>query len=237
MKAKRGKPALPVDIQLPECVPLENDTMFVTLPTLEELEQFWSSHKSQFEFACEGGWDSSPAFLRPYEWVFGTSKAAVVRTVMRWDRSGIGCEFYDWASADPTWHKMFFSDRDAYRTQRIERGEWSEEDEQEHVAECALKTPESYRGWWRFCNLPDRYDPQDWFDLRVGDEEVWDRHLPLESVAEKLQVQTFKEWERGDWELRTYDREGVDEMIRDWRSVKDAGEDYYGAENEDGKDT
>ena len=86
--------------------------MFVTLRTLDELEQFWEEHKGQFELACEGkGVTSGQTFLREYEWVFGTSKSAVVRTVMRWGRSGIGCDFYDWAKHDPRMHECFFHDR------------------------------------------------------------------------------------------------------------------------------
>lgn len=73
------KPTLPIQIPLPERVLLENGTMFVTLRTLDELEQFWREHQGQFEFACEGGgcWDNNK-YLDHYEWVFGSSKAAVV---------------------------------------------------------------------------------------------------------------------------------------------------------------
>ena len=131
MKPKK-KPLLPVDIKLPERVLLEGGVMFATLRTLDELEQFWEEHKVQFELACEGkGVTSGQTFLREYEWVFGTSKSAVVRTVMRWGRSGIGCDFYDWAKHDPRMHECFFHDRDAYRDSRIERGKWSDKDEAE----------------------------------------------------------------------------------------------------------
>ena len=108
---------------------------------------------------------------------------------------------------------------------RIERGEWTEENERQY----ASKTPESYRGWWRFSNLPDKYDPEEFFD-----KAVWERNLPLECVAEKLQEETFDEWRDDEWEVTTYDRDGVDEIIRFWRSEKDAGESYYGDENEGG---
>ena len=129
MKPKK-KPLLPVGIKLPERVLLEDGVMFATLRTLDELEQFWEEHKGQFELACEGkGVTSGQTFLREYEWVFGTSKSAVVRTVMRWGRSGIGCDFYDWAKHDPRMHECFFHDRDAYRDSRIERGKWSDKDE------------------------------------------------------------------------------------------------------------
>jgi len=92
MKPKK-KPLLPVDIKLPERVLLEDFVMFATLRTLDELEQFreehkreehkGEEHKGQFELACEGkGVTSGQTFLREYEWGFGTSKSAVVRTVM-----------------------------------------------------------------------------------------------------------------------------------------------------------
>ena len=101
MKSKK-KPLLPVDIKLPERVLLDDGTLFVTLRTLDELEKFWQEHKDQFEFACEGtGWDS-PIYLREYEWVLGTSKSAVVRTVMRWSEFGVSCELHDWSKSTPS---------------------------------------------------------------------------------------------------------------------------------------
>ncbi|PZR33916.1 MAG: hypothetical protein DI524_16890, partial [Ectopseudomonas oleovorans] len=186
MKPKK-KPLLPVDIKLPERVLLEEGVMFVTLRTLDELERFWEEHKGQFELACEGkGVTSGQTFLREYEWVFGTSKSAVVRTVMRWGRSGIGCDFYDWAKHDPRMHECFFHDRDAYRDSRIERGKWSDKDEAEYLADYARRTPETYRGWWRFCDLPNGYNPDDWFNPGIDHEELFDPNMALAEVAEKL---------------------------------------------------
>jgi len=120
MKSKK-KPLLPVDIKLPERVLLEDGTMFVTLRTLDEFEKFWQEHKDQFEFACEGlGW-VSPIYLRGCEWVFGTSKSAVVRRVMRWSESEVSCEFYDWSKSDPAMHAFWFQDRDECRDSQIKK--------------------------------------------------------------------------------------------------------------------
>jgi len=87
MRAK--KKLLPVEINLSECVLLEDSAMFITPRTLDELEWFQEEHNGQFELACEGkGATSGQSFLREYEWAFGTSKSEVLRTVMRRGRSG-----------------------------------------------------------------------------------------------------------------------------------------------------
>ena len=234
MKPKKN-PLLPVDIKLPERVLLEDGVMFATLRTLDELEQFWEEHKGQFELACEGkGVTSGQTFLREYEWVFGTSKSAVVRTVMRWGRSGIGCDFYDWAKHDPRMHECFFHDRDAYRDSRIERGKWSDKEEAEYLVDCARRTPETYRGWWRFCDLPNGYDSDDWFNPGIDHEELFDPNMALAEVAEKLHEQTFDDWKQhGVWEeIEAHDRASIDETILYWRNERAAGESYYGDENE-----
>ena len=228
------KQLLPVDIKLPECVLLEGGVMFVTLHTLDELERFWIEHKNQFKFACEGsGMEDTPCFLREYEWVFGNSKSAIARTVMRWGKSGIGCEFYDSSEANPGGHEFFFKDREVYRTFQIEKGDWSDKDEAEHLAECACRSPETYRGWWRFCNLPHGYNPSEWFNPCIDYEELIDPDMPLVEVADKLHEQTFDDWAHSDcWEVKAHDRTSIDETIRYWRNEQAVGAGYYGEENE-----
>lgn len=233
MSNKKGTP-LPVDIKLPDGVLLENGVMFVTLQTLDELEVFWRDHESRFAFACEGREVlSGNSFLRGYEWVFGSSKAAIVRTIMRWGQSDIGCEFYDQSKHDPGLHNFWFHDRDAFRASQIQNGEWSAADEAEYLADCVRRTPESYRGWWQFSNLPEGYDPEDWFNPCINHEELFDPCLPPSVVENKLHEQTFNDWMESDFmEIEAYDTAGVDALIRYWQGERDAGRGYYGDENE-----
>ncbi|MNC30865.1 hypothetical protein D3C76_766760 [compost metagenome] len=231
MKTKSSK--LPVCIELPERMLLEDGTYFVRLRTLDELEVFWSKHRDIFVFACEGLAFSNPSFLYEYEWVFGTTKAAVVRTVLRWGKSGIGCEFYDWARHDPRVHEMFFLDRDANRDAMIKRGIWLEKDEADFCADCVRRSVETYRGWWRFCNLPDEYSSSEWLMGGQDHEELIDPHMTYQEVAVTLQEQTFDDWRESDfWELESHDGESIDELIQYWKSERAKGEGYYGDENE-----
>lgn len=232
MKAKK-KPSLPVDIKLPERVLLDDGTLFVTLRTLDELERFWREHQGQFEFACEGkGWDK-PFYLREYEWVFGTSKSAVVRTVLRWGESGVGCEFYDWSKSDRAMHACWFHDRDEYRDSQIEKSLWSDEDEKAYQADCIRRSPETYRGWWQFKNIPGGCDPLDWFNPCIHHEELFDPNMPIAEVEKALQEQTFDDWKESDvGEIEYHDRASIGKAISYWRNEKAIGQDYYGCENE-----
>tara|TARA_A100001391_G_scaffold158059_1_gene116346 strand:- start:285 stop:833 length:549 start_codon:yes stop_codon:yes gene_type:complete len=84
----------PIDIPLPEGKLFDGGVMFVRLQTLDALEQFWKAHRDRFGYACEGcGGQDRPNFLHEYDWVFGPSKLAVVRAVLRWGQSNLGCEF------------------------------------------------------------------------------------------------------------------------------------------------
>ena len=232
MKTKK-KPLLPVDIKLPERVMFDDGTMFVTLRTLDELEKFWQENKGQFEFACEGkGWES-PIFLREYEWIFGTSKSAVVRQVMRWSESGVSCEFYDWAKNDPSMHRCWFNDREAYRDSQIEKGLWSDEDEAAYKADCIRRSPNTYRGWWQLKDIHGGCDPLDWFNPCIHHEELFDPSIPIVQVEETLQEQTFDDWKQSDvYEIEYHDRESIANAIAYSRGEQFDTEAGYGEENE-----
>ncbi|WP_460151868.1 hypothetical protein [Pseudomonas sp. S2_B07] len=230
MKTKSSQ--LPVYIELPECTLLEGGTFFVRLRTLDQLDEFWRKHRDKFAFACEGKTSNNPNFLREYEWVFGLTKAGVVSTVLRWGQSGIGCEFYDWATHDPQMHEIFFLDRDAERNSEIEKGTWSEKDEMDFRSDCVRRSAETYRGWWRFCNLPNEYS-YEWLNGGEGHEELIDPHMAYPDVATTLQEQAFDDWRRSDfWELESHDCESVEELIQYWKNERAKGEGYYGDENE-----
>lgn len=230
---KTKSPRLPVFIELPERVLLEGETLFVRLRTLDELDEFWFKYRDKVAFACEGKLVGQPGFLREYEWVFGSTKAAVARTVLRWGQSGIGCEFYDWANHDPQLHKMFFLDRDAYRDSMIQKGIWSKKDEIDFRADSVRRSDATYRGWWRFCNLPSGYSSSEWLSGDQGHEELIDPHMPYEEVVSILLEQTFDDWRPSDFgELESHNVESIDELIQYWKDERAKGEDYYGEENQ-----
>lgn len=231
MKKKPSR--LPVYIELPEGTLLEEGTFFARLRTLDELEGFWSKNRDRFAFACEGQSSNSPSFLREYEWVFGSTKAGVVRTVLRWGQSGIDCEFYEWAKLDPHMHEMFFLDREADRDSMIEKGIWLEKNEADFRADCSRRSVLTYRGWWRFCNLPAGYGSDEWLSDDQGQEELINPHMAYQEVATALQEQTFDYWQQPDvWELESHDVESIDELIEYWKNERAKGEGYYGDENE-----
>lgn len=230
MKTKSS--CLPVYIELPDRTLLEDGTLFVHLRTLDELDEFWCEHRQKFAFACEGKNSDKPGFLNEYEWVFGSTKAAVVRTVLRWERSSIDCEFYDWAKHNSQMHKSFFLDRDAERDSMIEQGAWTDIDEANFRADCVRRSAETYRGWWRFCNLPAGYLYNEWLNDNQGHEELFDPHMPYQEVVTTLHEQTFDNWRNSDfWELESHDGESIDELIQYWKKERDQGEYYYGEEN------
>lgn len=223
---------LPVHIELPNCRLLEWGTFFVRLSTLDELDEFWSEHRQKFAFACEGKTSNKPEFLREYDWVFGSTKAAVVRTVLRWGQSGVDCEFYDWAKHDPQMHESFFLDRDAERNSMIERGIWSDMDEANFRSDCIRRSAETYRGWWRYCNSPDGGSYHACLNDDLGPEELFDPHISYQEVITTLHQQSFDSWRQSDfWELESHDGESIDELIRYWKKEREQGESYYGDEN------
>ena len=231
-KSAKKKPLLPIDIGLPEHTPLDGGAMFVVLRTLDELEVFWNEHREAFPFAVEGiRYGDKQYYLNGYEWVFAPSKAAVVKTVCRWDQVGIKCEWYDWASDSPEDHADFFQARAQYRQDQIEKGQWSEADEAEDQEDCQRRSPETYRGWWRLTNLPNNISDTDWFSPWC--EETIDPNLSPEMAAQSLQEQTFDDWKGSDCgEIEFHDPQSLDEEIAYWREEQRAGRGYYGSENE-----
>ncbi|MBE8589577.1 hypothetical protein IQK56_00765 [Pseudomonas sp. MAFF 301449] len=231
MKTKSSR--LPVCIELPDRASLEDGTFFVRLRTLDELDEFWCEHRGKFAFACEGKTSIKPSFLNEYEWVFGLTRDAVVRTVLRWEQSGISCEFYDWAKHDSQMHKLFFLDRDAERDSMIEKGIWSEKDEADFRADCVRRTPKTYRGWWRFCSLPNEYSSSEWLSDCPGHEELIDPHMDYQEVMTTLQEQMFDDWRESEfWDLESHNGESIEELIQYWKNERAKGEGYYGEENE-----
>lgn len=230
---KMKPPHLPVFIELPERALLAGGAFFIRLRTLDELDEFWSENRDKFAFACVGRLYDQPSFLHEYEWVFGSTKASVVRTVLRWGQSGIECEFYDWANHDPQMHEMFFLDRDANRDSMIQKGIWSEKDETSFRVDSVRRSAETYRGWWRLCNLPSGYSSSEWLDGGQAHEELIDPHMPYEVVTTTLHEQTFDDWRRSEFgEIESHNVESIDELIQYWKDERAKGEGYYGEENQ-----
>lgn len=228
---KHKQKILPINIPLPEKVTQINGTLFVTLRTLDELESFWLEHQNLFKYACEGKAVNKNIFLNPYEWVFGTSKAAVVETAMRWDLVGIRCSFYNWAVNDPVEYSYFFMDRENYRTDMIEKGSWTEVNETEYQTDIIERTPNNYVGYWTLENLPNDIDPLYWFSTKSI--EIRDPNIPLNSIRKIMQELTFDDWKDSDVEeVEFHDGQSIEETITYWRAEQAAGQSYYGDENE-----
>jgi hypothetical protein len=212
------KTILPIDIERPERVLLEDGTMFVRLPTPDELETFWTEHKEQFPFAADGAPDNGkPVFLDHDEWIFGPSKAAVVKAALRWQAYGIACELYNWAQDEPASHAEWFAIRDADRRVDMKDGRWSSDDEARYQADCLRRTPETYRGWWRLTNLPDDYCADEWFAFGTSHPELNDPGMPIAEVEERLQIQTFDDWQTKDVEVRFHEGDSIRRWINVWR--------------------
>lgn len=151
---------------------------------------------------------------------------------MRWDEYGVRCEFYDWAKDEPNWHALFFRDRDENRDEDIEKGLWSEADEQAYQADCIRRSPETFRGYWTLKNLPHDCDHWDWFRSNQGFELI-DPNMPIQEVKHKLQEETFNDWKVTDTgEIDYHDRVSLEAMMTYWRDERAQGEDYYGRENQ-----
>jgi hypothetical protein len=225
---------LPIDMALPERILFDDGVMFVHLRTLDELERFWRENRHRFEYACEGHDRSErQEFLRSYEWIFGKSKAAVVRAVLRWDVMGVGVEFFDFSKHDPEMYAEWFRDRDACRRSEIEQGNWTSDDERNYQADCIRRSPESYKGWWQLKNLPGEWTNSEWFDGWSDREELFDPNMPVATVERILQEQTFDSWQESDSEeIKYHDSDSIDSEIAMWRQLQSLGDDYYGQENE-----
>ena len=228
-KILKKNQVLPINIIQPDRVMFPSGVMFVTLRTLNELEKFWAENKNHFMFACEGKLNiSSRIFLREYEWVFGNTKHEVLKAVLRWDALGIRCEFYDWASDCPNDYEQYFVDREAHRSHKIGKGCWSYEDEVEFIH----RTRETYRGWWRFSNLPKGSMESVWFNLD-NRKELFDSAMPLADVEKQLLEQAFDDWKlAGNDEIESYDHQSIEDVISYWNQEKIEGQGYYGDENE-----
>lgn len=224
---------VPADIPIPERKLLDNGTMFVTLPTLDGLVNFWNEHSTQFSFSCSG-YGEKTLFLNEYEWVFGNSKSAVIETVLRWGKSEIDCGFFNFSDEDPEYFKLTIKECEIERKTR----HWTDLQEQHYQV---MKRDNRY-GWWGFKNLPEDVE---WDDLSSLTNnlphtlELTNRDLSREEAAKKLFEQFFVVFNRENshiGEIEALSHEQINEVISYWEKGKKDKKGYYGKENEPNKD-
>lgn len=212
---KRHFPALPERELLP------NGTMFVTLKTLAELQEFWLTHSNQFQYAMHGSEDTIFP-LGDYEWVFGADKAEVIETAMRWSESGIECDFYIAAVRDPGGYAEWLADREEHRAECIGAGVWDEAAERLY----ASVSESEKSGYWQLKNLPDGLEMNDWFHCLYT--ELTDSTTPIETAEKVLKEQTFSEIADIGWEeLSGYDSAQLAQYIEQEAKDKAEGYEYY----------
>lgn len=229
------KSLLPVHIPLPENQPLAGNAIFVRLPTLAALEQCWAAQRHIRPFAAKGvGCTTGQRFLNPYEWVFAPTKAALVAAFTRWNEVGISVRWYDWkddSNAEIS-HEEFFRDYEAQRDRRMAAGDWTLQDEVDHLE----YSPERYTGEWIIENLPDQTNMDDWFAL--GFRSIIDCSLHVAEVTRIMQERTFDDWiEMDTYDIEVRDPAAMDEEIEYWRTEQSLGRGYYGKNSEDDEAT
>lgn len=203
---------LPYEIPLPDGELLENGTMFVRLPTLSSLEIFWEKNKSRFSYAVQGSLaeGADPFFHDNDDWIFGSSKASVIETLLRWGDSIIDFDFIEFAE----WVvPAYLNDREVFRTEEIEKGRWTDDDEQRYRADCEIRTLETYKGCWDFKDT-DKFSGSFLFEMGMP-EELIDPTMPREKVAELLFPWLFDESvENGGIYFSAHDSDSIDETIK-----------------------
>lgn len=208
-----AKSLLPIDIKLPESVIQENGTIFVHLNTPSELEVFWKNNSDTYNYAARGV-DSGGEnyYLEKSEWVFSLTKASLVKTVLRWEKIGLWCRFYEWSKEHPGEWSSFFTDRIRYRIQQISQDSWTTEDEAAYIADSLKRSPATYRGWWEIANTPTALSI-DWFSPN-NDFELIDPSLPINIVEATIQEAIFDDWKESDaLDIEFLDRAGIEEHI------------------------
>ena len=212
------KSLLPVHIPLLENQSLAANAIFVRLPTLAALEQCWATQRRARPFAAKGiSSASGQRFLNDLEWVFAPTKAALIASFTRWEQAGICVRWYDWKAdgkANPS-HAEFFKNYGESRDALIARGEWTLQDEVDHLE----YSPERYTGEWVVENLPGQARMGDWFG--PGFRSLIDRTFSIPEVTRIMQERTFDHWcRKATYDIQVLDSAAVDEEIECWRTLE-----------------
>ena len=223
---------------------LENDSLYVRLKTISDLETFWIENHEKYPFFAGRGIESS--LLGWSDFIFSTSKVAAVKAALRWDQFGIRCQWYDWKNdkssvlkESDSDYQSWFANRESERKSLIKDECWTSFDEEQYRLDCIYRTPETYHGWWILVNLPLnlRFEG-DIFPLELLDSKTLiDPTLSNEDVENRYQEIIFDTWSidhRGEYPCAfgttIYD---FYQDIQYWRNERDAGEEYFGFEFED----
>lgn len=74
---------------------IDGEVIVVTLSSSQELDDFRRMYKRHFPYAATANEFAIHPFLEQQQFVFGRTREAVVRTVLRWDQLGIQCVWVD----------------------------------------------------------------------------------------------------------------------------------------------
>ena len=153
---------------------------------------------------------ADPFFHDNDDWIFGSSKASVIETLLRWGDSIIDFDFIEFAE----WVvPAYLNDREVFRTEEIEKGRWTDDDEQRYRADCEIRTLETYKGCWDFKDT-DKFSGSFLFEMGMP-EELIDPTMPREKVAELLFPWLFDESvENGGIYFSAHDSDSIDETIK-----------------------
>lgn len=210
----------PIDIPLAEGVPLANGCIFVKLPTLNKLEEFWLEHKDKLPFcigSMSGTYGDWEMLLKPQEWVFGPSKAAVIEAVCRWHDVGLKCVLKEHShDCDPGPIKATIKKSEAYRADRIAAKSWTYIDQQEF--DEALKDLRTKFFAWTVENIPNGLDGDDWLkqERRLNDPD-----MPIAEVEKAIQEWIFNEWMHDETDTRAFDAETMAVLLEIEKSDMD----------------
>lgn len=239
---KKTQRIKPIDIPFTERELLPNGTMFVTLKTLDELDVFWQENRHTFKFAAQGHTYASeyknPVYLNDYEWVFGSSKEAVVETVCRWNdlNPPIQTVWYDWKN-DSKNHidvagsfDWYHAIRDAEYQDLIKNNQLTAEDAFEFEQRLSR---ENYHGWWVLENLPMCPSFEEWF-YELTDCQIINYNVGAVEATRQLKELKFDNWgDRFDtYDVKCHDLKGIEEEINYWKNERKTKQSYYGDENE-----
>lgn len=222
-------------------IPLDDGSIFVKLQTIEELEEFWKENQRIYPFFVRSG--SQDSFLDSYDWVFSRSKAGAVKAAFRWDQVGIKCVWYDWVNdtnpvliSDGLDAASWFKDRDEWRKNKIQSGNWTDSDEATYQADLISRSPQTYRGWWVLTNLPNNLTHEELFlDSVTEASSVFDPAISIEDVAKLFQEIIFNLWLDENHALGSCsfgDQISLAKFIEYWKEERAQNNEYYGEENE-----
>lgn len=199
----------PIDIRLPEGITLPTGAIFVTLNSLDKLEEFWLAHREELPYCVESTRRADAMVLGTHEWIFAPSKVAAVKTAMRWDDLAITCEWHEYPA------EVFETD-----------------DQWDCCTKAGFETPNGGWSGWILKNEPD------WLSEPIDIEEgnagwaIISRETATELLLETVfnysllgyDSQGVTEW------VEFHDPGSMEKNLAYWKGERSVGEWYYGCE-------